>query len=179
MERYEIRLSGAGGQGLILAGIILGEAMILEGGYNVVQTQSYGPEARGGASKSEVVVSSSTIHFPKVTRPDLVLALTQKAFDKYADDIKSGGIIIIDEEIEVGKLPEGIKVYRVPILRTASEDLGKSFVANIVSLGIICGCLDFVKEETLRQAILARVPKGTEELNGRAFDFGLQMQKTA
>ncbi|AZR72815.1 2-oxoglutarate ferredoxin oxidoreductase subunit gamma [Anoxybacter fermentans] len=179
MNRYEIRLSGAGGQGLILAGIILAEGVILEGGYNVVQTQSYGPEARGGASKAEVVISPSIIYFPKVTNPDLLLTLTQKAYDKYVKDLKPNGILIADEEIDTEDLPSTIEVYRLPILRTAREELGKSLVANIISLGVICGCLDFISSEKLKEAVLARVPKGTEELNTKAFELGLRMQKEA
>ena len=179
MERYEVRLSGSGGQGLILAGIILAEGVIQEGGYNVVQTQSYGPEARGGASKAEVVISSGNIYFPKVIRPDMILALTQQAFEKYSSDIKPGGIVIVDEDIDTSSLKAGVKIYSLPILRSARDVIGKAFVANIVSLGVIAGCLDFVKPESLKAAILARVPKGTEELNSKAFELGLQMQKEA
>lgn len=177
--RYEVRLTGSGGQGLILAGIILAESALVEGGYNAVQTQSYGPEARGGASKAEVIISSDRVYFPKVTCPDLLLALTQQALDKYSKDIKSNGIVIADEEIDTSKLPEGVKIYSLPILRSASEVLGKGFVANIVSLGVISGCLDFIKPESLKSAILARVPKGTEDLNSRAFELGLQLAKEA
>ncbi len=175
MERYEIRFSGSGGQGLILAGIILAEGMILEGGYNVVQTQSYGPEARGGASKAEVIISTSDVHFPKVTNPDLMLTLTQKAFDKYVKDIKPEGILIADESIDTSNLPASVKVYSLPILRAAKEDIGKALVANIVSLGVICSLVDFIQQETLVKAVLARVPKGTEELNTKAFELGLKM----
>ena len=179
MERFELRLSGAGGQGLILAGIILAEGMILEGGYNVVQTQSYGPEARGGASKAEVVISPNDIHFPKVTAPDLMLALTQKAYDKYVSDLKDNGILIIDEEINTDNLSETIQVYKLPIIDAAKEKIGKSIVANIISLGIICGCLDFIDPVPLKEAVLARVPESFKELNSKAFDLGLQMQKEA
>lgn len=179
MERYEVRLCGSGGQGLILAGIILAEGAILEGGFNVVQTQSYGPEARGGASKAEVVVASGPIYFPKVLNPNMILALTQQAFDKYATDLQPNGIVIVDEEISTENLKAPAKIYSLPILRTAREEIGKAFVANIVSLGVIAGCLDFIKPESLKAAILARVPKGTEELNSKAFDMGLKMQREA
>lgn len=177
--RYEVRLTGSGGQGLILAGIILAESALVEGGYNVVQTQSYGPEARGGASKAEVVIASDRVYFPKVTSPDLLLALTQQALDKYSKDLKGNGIVIADEQIDTAKLPAGLKIYNLPILRSASEVLGKAFVANIVSLGVISGCLDFIKPESIKAAVLARVPKGTEDLNSRAFELGLQLAKEA
>ncbi len=175
MERYEIRFSGAGGQGLILAGIILAEGMILQGGYNVVQTQSYGPEARGGASKAEVIISESEIYFPKVKNPDLMLTFTQKAFDKYVDDIKPEGILIADESIDTSGLPTTVKVYSLPILKAAREEIGKSLVANIISLGVICSCVDFMQADMVKEAVLARVPKGTEELNTKAFELGLKM----
>lgn len=179
MDHYEIRFSGAGGQGLILAGIILAESMLLEGGYNVVQTQSYGPEARGGASKAEVIISPSPIYFPKVSNPDLLLALTQEALTKYSKDLKSSGILIIDQDIDPSQIAPTVKIYRLPILHSASEIIGKSLVANIISLGIICGCLDFVSQESLKTAILNRVPKAFLEMNSRAFELGLQLQKEA
>src|SRR6056297_1427968 len=99
MDRFEIRLSGAGGQGMILAGIIIAEAALHEEGLNVTQTQSYGPESRGGASRAEVVLSKEVIDFPKVINPDILVALTQKAYDKYSKDVKEDGIVIIDDSI--------------------------------------------------------------------------------
>ncbi len=179
MERYEVRFSGSGGQGLILAGIILAEGMILEGGYNVVQTQVYGPEARGGASKAEVIISSKTIHFPKVSSPDLLLALTQEALEKYSKDLNPQGILIVDEGIDTKGIADTVKIYRLPIIQSATEVIGKALVANIISLGIICGCLDFINPENLKAAVLNRVPKAFVELNSQAFDLGLQMQKDA
>ena len=179
MDHYEIRLSGAGGQGLVLAGIIIAESMLLEGGYNVVQTQSYGPEARGGASKAEVIISPAPIYFPKVSNPDLLLALTQEALAKYSIDLKPHGILIIDEDIEPSEIAPTVKIYRLPILRSASEIIGKSVVANIISLGIICGCLDFLGQESLRTAIFNRVPKAFLEMNSKAFELGLRFQKEA
>lgn len=179
MDHHEIRLSGAGGQGIILAGIILAESMLLEGGYNVVQTQSYGPEARGGASKAEVIISPAPIYFPKVSSPDLLLALTQEALTKYSIDLKPDGILIIDEDIEPIEIASTVKIYRLPIMRSASEIIGKSLVANIISLGIICGCLDFLSQESLKTTILNRVPKAFLEMNSKAFELGLRFQKEA
>jgi len=100
MDRFEIRLSGAGGQGMILAGIIIAEAALYEEGLNVTQTQSYGPESRGGASRAEVVLSNEIIDFPKVIKPDILVSLTQEAYDKYNEDVKNEGIIIVDDSIE-------------------------------------------------------------------------------
>src|SRR6056297_751908 len=113
MDRFEIRLSGAGGQGMILAGIIIAEAALHEEGLNVTQTQSYGPESRGGASRAEVVLSKDVIDYPKVIRPDILVSLTQKAYDKYHDDVKKDGIIIVDDSIETKK--SEVKTYKLPI----------------------------------------------------------------
>lgn len=169
--KTEIRLTGSGGQGLILAGIILAEAAIIEG-LNAIQTQSYGPEARGGASKSEVIISSHEIDFPKVDRPDLVLALTQTAADTYLKTIKGEGTVIIDSSI---KVPEGLraaKILSAPILDTAKNVVGKPLVSNIVALGFIAEYIGLVKRENVEKAVLSRVPKGTEELNRSALDAG-------
>jgi 2-oxoglutarate ferredoxin oxidoreductase subunit gamma len=174
-QRYEVRLSGSGGQGLVLGGVILAEAVALYEGINAVQTQSYGPEARGGASKSEVIISDAEIDYPKATAIDLLLTLTQESCDKYSPDLKDGGIILADSRM-VTKLPEGdYKVYHLPIIDTAKEKVGKVFVANIVALGAIARLVDSVSIESVEKAVLSRVPKGTEELNKRALKLGYEL----
>jgi len=174
-DRYEVRLSGAGGQGLVLGGVILAEAVALFEGKNAVQTQSYGPEARGGASKSEVIISSGEIDYPKATEIDLLLSLTQEACDKYSVDLKSGGILIADARM-VKELPEGnYRVYNLPIIDTAKEKVGKVFVANIVALGAIAHLLEAVSFDSVEKAVLKRVPKGTEDLNKRALKLGYDL----
>jgi 2-oxoglutarate ferredoxin oxidoreductase subunit gamma len=177
MEKHEIRLSGSGGQGLLLAGIILAEAAINDG-KNAVQTQSYGPEARGGASKSEVLISDAAIDFPKVRNCDLLLALTQKAYEQYNEGLKEDGILIIDDSVTVAP---GIKnkVYSVPILDTASKVLGKPMVTNIVALGAIVEVTKLVSSAALESAVLSRVPKGTEELNKKALALGYEIARNA
>jgi 2-oxoglutarate ferredoxin oxidoreductase subunit gamma len=170
-KHCELRLSGSGGQGLILAGIILAEAAINQG-LNAIQTQSYGPEARGGASKAEVIISDTEIDFPKVQMPDLFLALTQDAANKYIKGISPTGIVVVDEEID---LPENLvagKIYKLPIIRTAAEKLGKPIVANIVALGVLTELLDVLSRESVEEAVLSRVPKGTIELNRTAIMEG-------
>lgn len=174
MERYEIRLSGSGGQGLILAGKILAEAAAIYDGKNAVQTQSYGPEARGGASKAEVVISDGEIHYPKAVELDLLLSLTQESCNKYVSDLKDDGILIIDSEA-VAKVPKGdYTIYRAPIGDIAISEVGKAVVTNIVALGILTKIAGVASEESVRKAILSRVPKGTEEINMKAFDTGLR-----
>jgi 2-oxoglutarate ferredoxin oxidoreductase subunit gamma len=174
-DRYEVRLSGAGGQGLVLGGVILAEAVSLFEGKNAVQTQSYGPEARGGASKSEVIISDSEIDYPKATEIDLLLSLTQEACDKYSLDLKKGGVIIADSRM-VKELPEGdYRIYHLPIIDTAKEKVGKVFVANIVALGAIAHLVDGVSFDSVEKAVLKRVPKGTEDLNKRALKLGYDL----
>jgi len=174
-QRYEVRLSGAGGQGLVLGGVILAEAVALFEGINAVQTQSYGPEARGGASKSEVIISDGDIDYPKATEIDLLLCLTQESCDKYSVDLKKGGILLADSRM-VTELPdEDYKIYHLPIIDTAKEKVGKVFVANIVALGAIAGLLENVSLENVEKAVLRRVPKGTESLNRRALSLGHEL----
>lgn len=167
----QFRLSGSGGQGLILAGIILAEAAIADG-KEAVQSQSYGPEARGGSSKSEVIVSEKAIHFPKVLGPDFLLAMTQEALNKYAGDLKAEGILVVDSTF-VKEVPATFKnVYSVPITKMAKEQLGRDLFANIIALGTVAKLTKVVALEALEQAVLARVPKGTEELNRKALRLG-------
>jgi 2-oxoglutarate ferredoxin oxidoreductase subunit gamma len=175
MKRWELRFSGAGGQGLITGGIILAEAAILDG-KNALQSQSYGPEARGGASKAEVIISDEEISFPKVEHSDLLLSLTQLSCDKYLDSLKAGGILVIDESVEIPDRDD-INIYRIPILSTATDKLGKPMVANIVALGAIHSITDIVSQESLQKAVLSRVPKGTEELNKSALKEGYELVK--
>lgn len=174
MGQTELRLSGSGGQGLILAGIIFAEAGI-EDGKNAIQTQSYGPEARGGASKAEVIISTEDIDFPKVERPDLVLALTQIASDKYIESVKEDGIVVVDSEIVLPKALKAGRIIRIPIIQKATEEIGKSIVANIIAIGIITEITGAVSKESVEKAILSRVPKGSEELNRKALYLGYEL----
>ncbi|MBW6512181.1 MAG: 2-oxoacid:acceptor oxidoreductase family protein [Desulfuromonadaceae bacterium] len=177
-ERYEIRFSGAGGQGLITAGIILAEAAsIIESKY-AVQSQSYGPEARGGASKSEVIISDSPIDYPKATIVDACLAMTQVAADKYANGIKSGGLLLIDEDF-VKNIPQGdFKVLKMAIVRTAKEEIGREIVANVVALGAMIALTDVVSRESGEKAVLAKVPEAFLDLNKKAYNLGYDKIKT-
>lgn len=177
MEKYEVRLSGSGGQGLLLAGIILAEGAINDG-KNSVQTQSYGPEARGGASKSEVIISSEAIDFPKVRNCDILLALTQKSYEQYSEGLKENGILIIDDSVTV-KETGNKRVHSVPILDTAVKELGKPMVTNIVALGAIVAITKVISRESLEKAVLDRVPKGTEELNRKALSMGYKIAENS
>ena len=169
-KRYEIRLAGSGGQGLILAGVILAEAAGIYDGKFVCQTQSYGPAARGGASKAEVVISDAEIDYPKAIRPDVLLALNQASLDKYLGDLKPGGVLLVDADL-VREVPvEG--AVAIPFTRLARE-LGKEMMANIVALGALATITQAVSAAGLRQAVLARVPPQTRELNQKALEAGM------
>ncbi len=176
-ERYEIRFSGSGGQGMILAGIIMAEAAAIYGTKNAAQSQSYGPESRGGASKAEVIISDQPIDYPKATSIDCMLAMTQEACDKYHSDIKAGGILLVDSE-EVRKIPEGkFRVLSFPIIGTARDELGKTIAANIVSLGMITELTGIVTHEAIEKAVLARVPAAFLDLNKKALQLGFEKAK--
>jgi len=168
----EIRLSGSGGQGVITAAIILAEAAIMEK-KEAVQSQSYGPEARGGASKAEVIISDKFIYHPKVVNPGIVLALTQQAANNYVSDLKEGGVLIIDEDL-VPEPPTGMKVIKVPITRLAVEKLGKELFTNIVALGILVKVTGVVSFETIQKAVAKRVPPATIEKNMEALRIGYE-----
>lgn len=171
-----IRLAGSGGQGIILCSIILADAALMGGAYSA-QSQSYGPEARGGACKAEVVISNEKIDFPKVVKSDFMLALTQASLEKYLSGAKSGSILMIDESLT---LPDAVNdmdltVHKLPILAAARDTIKRPMVANIVAVGAINACLKLVDLETLEKAVLNNVPAGTEELNRFAMLEGSRM----
>ncbi len=170
-DRYEARLAGTGGQGMILAGQILSEAAGIYDGRNAVQTQNYGPEARGGSSKSEVIIADGPIYYPKVMSADLLLCMSQEACDKYYYDLRRDGLLILDSTY-VGRMPSN-RAIAAPISRIAIEATGREITAAMVALGMICGLSEVVSEGALEQAISARVPKGTEQINLTAMRAGL------
>jgi 2-oxoglutarate ferredoxin oxidoreductase subunit gamma len=181
--RKEIRIAGFGGQGIILAGIVIGKAAALYDGLQAVQTQSYGPEARGGASRTEIVISDQEIDYPKVQRPDILVAMSHEALVKYLDDLKDEGILIIDPDLIVEEeiLPfvkeHKIKLYRAPATRTAEEEIGLRIVANIVMIGAITGITKVISEQAARNAVRVSVPPGTEDKNLSAFEAGFKLAK--
>ena len=168
-----VRLGGSGGQGVILCSVILARAA-LAAGYYAAQSQSYGPEARGGACKAETVISDAPIDYPKVERSDVFLALTQGAMEKYLPQCAPGSLLILDDSLTP---PEGtgLKILSRPILSAAAEGLGKPMVANIVAAGILGRALALFDDALLERAVLASVPKGTEALNRRALEAGFAL----
>lgn len=175
--RIEVRFAGFGGQGIIKSGIIVAAAASIHGGKNAVQTQSYGPESRGGACKSEVVISEEEIDFPKVVEPDVLVAMSQHAYNDYVGDVKLDGTIIIDPDmIPHEKEIANVKVFRIPATRFADE-LGKKIVANIVMLGAFTAITNLLNEKVIKESIKENIPTGTEELNLKAFEKGYEYGK--
>jgi 2-oxoglutarate ferredoxin oxidoreductase subunit gamma len=179
LDRYEIRLSGSGGQGLVLAGIILAEAAGIYEGKNVVQTVSYGPAARGGTSRADVVVSDQEIDYPKAMGVDILLAMTQMASDESISDLKPSGVLVVDSQL-VSQVTYP-RLVKIPFTQIAREKCGREQMANIVALGALCKLIPAIPEgagvvtpESMEAAVMARIPKGTEKLNKLAFEEGIK-----
>lgn len=170
--RYEIRLSGSGGQGMMLAAMLLCESLGANPLLNLIQTKSYGPEARGGASKADIVVSPNEIYYPKPLHLDLLLAMTQESVDKYYPDLREQGTLIIDETLVMNP-PDGPH-YALPLTQLARDEIQNVMVANVISLGAIAAITGIVPHEALAKAVLARAPKGTEEQNRQALEVGFR-----
>ena len=166
----QLRFSGSGGQGVITAAIIFAEAAVMEGKY-AVQSQSYGPEARGGASKAEVIISDEPVWHPHVEVPDVVLAMTQKSADKYYKDINPDGVLVLDEQL-VPEPPDFSNVIRIPITKYAIEKLGKPLFANIIALGALLKVTGLVDIDDVKTCVSRRVPPHTVEKNMQALDIG-------
>jgi 2-oxoglutarate ferredoxin oxidoreductase subunit gamma len=169
-DRYEIRLAGEGGQGMILAGVILAEAAAVHEGLNAAQTQSYGPEARGGASRSEVIVARGEIDYPKVMAADFLLCMSQEACDKFYTQVKDDGWILVDS-CNVTRVPTH-RAVTLPISDIAEEVTGRRITASMVGLGLVSGLSGVVSRSALEKAVADRVPAGTEEINLRALAAG-------
>ncbi|MDH3390257.1 MAG: 2-oxoacid:acceptor oxidoreductase family protein [Desulfobulbaceae bacterium] len=172
IDRFEIRLSGSGGQGIILASIILAEAAGIFEGYHVSQTQSYGPEARGGKCKAEVVISSKQIDYPKAVQLDMMLSMNQASCDTYCFDFKPNGLLLVDSGL-VEQIPTS-RVVGLPFTEIAREVAGKDLVANIVALGVLGYLCPLLSIKSLEAALAARVPKGTKKMNSKALHAGIR-----
>lgn len=174
-KNWELIISGSGGQGAILAGIILAAAA-LDDGYNVIQTQSYGPEARGGASRAEVLISSEELAYPKVQHCNLMVAMTQESLNKYSGMLVDGATLLTDDEIDTSAVGGNVKIYKAPIFSTVAT-LARPMVANILVLGILNTIAGIASPENLQAAIQARVPAATIELNMEALTKGISIGK--
>jgi 2-oxoglutarate ferredoxin oxidoreductase subunit gamma len=174
MQLTEIRIAGFGGQGVILSAIVLGKAAsILEGGF-ATMTQSFGPEARGGACSAQVIVDSNPVLYPYVTNPDVLIVMSQEAYTKFAPELKDGGTLIVEQDlVKISGMSSAGKVYSCPATRLA-EELGKRMVLNIVMVGFTAAVTQLISKESLRQAVADSVPQHFRELNLKAFDRGYE-----
>ena len=170
-KSYEMRFTGSGGQGVILASVIIAEAAVIDG-KQVAQSQSYGPEARGGSCKAETIISGSEIGFTKVRHPDFLLALNQTSMDKYAPGLAEDTVILADSSLSIPETVSKKQVVSLPIIETAKTIVGKTMTANIVAVGAINSLLGLFDGKALEEAVKRHVPVGTEELNLRALDAG-------
>jgi len=170
IERFEIRLSGSGGQGIILASIILAEAAGIFEGFNVSQTQSYGPEARGGRCKAEVFISSMQIDYPKAVQLDMMLAMNQASCDAYCFDFKPNGLLLIDSDL-VDQAPTS-RVVALPLTKIAREAAGWEMAANVVALGALGHFCPLLSIKSLESALAARVPQESLKMNSKALQAG-------
>jgi len=174
MNTTEIKFGGFGGQGVILAGIIVGRAASIYNNKFATLTQSFGPEARGSACSAQVIVSDGKITYPYVTRPEILLVMSQEACSKFLPEASDNAIVIIEEDlVKPGSLKPGMKLYGIPATRLA-EELGRKMILNIVMVGFFTSVTKIVDYEAAREAVKASVPQGTEEMNLKAFERGYQ-----
>lgn len=173
-NRQEILLTGAGGQGLILASIVLAEAAVRDN-KNVVQSQSYGPEARGGASMAGVIIDIDTIEYPKVTKPTVLLCMNQTSFNKYLPRVEPSCTIIVDSTFVTDLIRDDYSIRSYPITAMARDELKREVVANMLALGVVNAATGLVDRDIFRESIFRLAPRGSGELNQQAFDLGYRL----
>jgi len=174
MERTEIKIGGFGGQGVILSGYIIGRAASIYDEKHATMIQAFGPEARGSACSAQVIVSPGPIDYPYINSPGIMIVMSQEAYSKFVPELAQGGILITEEELVTPQnLRKDVKHFSIPATRIA-EELGKKLVLNIVMMGFMTAVTQFINPDAMRKAVAASVPKGTEELNRKAFDRGYE-----
>jgi len=168
----EIRIAGFGGQGVILAAAVIGKATAIFEGGHATMTQSFGPEARGGSSSAQVILSNEPILYPYITRPDILVVMSQEAYTRFAPELKPGGLLITEQElVRVDRFPAGVRAFGVPATRLA-EELGRKVVLNIVMVGFYGAVTNLADPDSLRKAVADSVPPAMQKLNLQAFDKG-------
>jgi 2-oxoglutarate ferredoxin oxidoreductase subunit gamma len=178
MAELEIRIAGFGGQGVILAGMVIGRAATIYDNKHVTLTQSFGPEARGSACSVQLIVSPEPILYPYLTRPDVLVAMSQEAYTRFIPDLKPDGLLIYERDlIELDPRHAAVKSSGIPATRFA-EELGRKLVLNMVMVGFVTGTTGIVRPEAVRSSIVDLVPKGTESLNTAAFEKGLEYARS-
>ena len=179
MERCRLVFSGSGGQGVITAAIILAEAAVLREGLNAVQSQSYGAEARGGATRSDVIIADTPIHYPKVLQPNVLVCLTQEAYNRFSGIIRPGGLLITDSRYVKTQRKVDALQHELPIYRTVMERIGKPIVFNICMLGALIASTDVVRPKSIIDVLETRVPADFLEMNQRALQLGMELGAAA
>jgi len=179
MERCRMVFSGSGGQGVITAAIILAEAAVLHEDLTAVQTQAYGAAARGGATRSDVIISDSPINFPKVIQPNVLVCLTQEAYNKFYDIIRPGGLLIMDTRYVQPQLKVDAVQRQLPMYQTVMDRIGKPIVFNICMLGAVVGLTQLVRAESIMKVLEQRIPSGFIDMNRQALELGLEMGQGA
>lgn len=175
MEKCRLVFSGSGGQGVITAAIILAEAAVIHEHLIAVQSQSYGPEARGGATRTDVIISDSEIHFPKVTQPNVLVCLTQEAYNKFSPIIRPGGMLLTDSRYVKLQSKVDARQIQLPMYRSVMESIGKPIVFNICMLGAVIGLIRLVKPDSVMKILETRIPPNFLELNRKALDLGIEL----
>ena len=179
MQLTEIRIAGFGGQGVILSAIVLGKAASIFQGAFATMTQNFGPEARGGACSAQLVLSESPVLYPYVTRPDIMVVMSQEAYTRFVPELKDGGILIIEQDlVRVSDINKEIQVYSIPATRIA-EDLGKRMVLNSVMVGVFTAVTRLLEPDAVRKAVADSVPASFRELNLKAFEKGYEYGTTS
>ena len=171
MSRAEIRITGFGGQGVVLSGYIIGRACAINAEKHATMIQSFGPEARGSACSATLAVSDTEVLYPYIQRPDVFVVMSGEGYEKYRDELKDRGTLIYEKNLVHPTLKEGQPAFGIPSTRIA-ESLGRSIVQNIVMMGFFVAVTGIVSREQMREAVKSSVPPGTEDLNLRAFDAG-------
>ncbi|MCG8410232.1 MAG: 2-oxoacid:acceptor oxidoreductase family protein [Bacteroidales bacterium] len=179
MERSRLVFSGSGGQGVITAAIILAKAAVLFEGKNAIQSQSYGAAARGGSTRSDVLISNSDILFPKVTQPNVLVSLTQESYTKFAPIIRPGGLLLVDKKYVAVEKKVDAKHIALPMFDTVMAEIGKPIVFNICMLGALIGITDLVSPDSILKVLETTIPKSFMEMNKKALDLGMEMGKAA
>jgi len=175
MERCRLVFSGSGGQGVITAAIILAEAAVLYENLVAVQSQVYGPAARGGATRTDVIISESTINYPKVIQPNVLVCLTQEAYNKYYPIIRPGGLLITDNRFVKIQRKVDAQQKELPMYHSVMENIGKPIVFNICMLGAVIALTKLVNSESLMNVLKDRIPSGFLEMNRNALDLGMKL----
>lgn len=172
LKMAEIRFSGLGGQGIVRCGLITGKAISLYDNKHATMTQSFGPEARGSACSSQLIVSDDRVLYPYITIPEILVAMSKEAYNKYEPDLKDGGILVIDQDLVKANDPGGrYKMYAIPSTRFA-EELGNRIIANLVMLGFFTAVTKIVTADSMKKALPGLVPERFLDLNKKAFDKG-------